>query len=123
MAEKNDSVGDKLASILPAEGTAALLAVNGLIPDRNSDDAFWAEVAAGVVAIFVILWAIRVRKVDSIWQLAFLLVGYAIWATGILWGRLTLKYDDLSDYRWAPAATAVLFTLFIYFVFPAKPAK
>jgi hypothetical protein len=122
--QSNDNYGDKLAKLLPAEGIAALTTVNSLIPDKGRDDKVLIGVVL-VVAVFVYLWASRVRGVSAPKQFVFLLIAYFVWAANIFSVRLV---NYLSDYfnvgdigTYLPALCAILLTLFIPFVFP-EPA-
>jgi hypothetical protein len=119
--DPSDDYATKLAKLLPAEGTAALLAINRLIPDETSTQALAVEILAGVVAVFVALWAFRIRGIKSGMQIAFLLVAYVIWASSIIWDRITPSVGFLSDNPWLPAALAIVFTLFIPLAFPTRP--
>ena len=118
-----DEYSDKLIKLLPAEGIAALLAINRLVPD-DSDYNGWMIAATAIVAAFVVLWAYRMRHITAKLQLAFLLVAFLIWSFNILWDRIQPSVPGLSvEDGWLPAGIAILFTLFIPFVFPTAPEK
>jgi hypothetical protein len=117
-----DTYVDRLVKLLPAEGIAAMTAINGIVPD-NDKSVPWLWGAFLVVGIFVVLWATRARHITSPMQLAFILIAYVIWAANILWETLQAAYEIFSDVGdFAPALVAILFTLFIPFAFPSPPA-
>jgi drug/metabolite transporter (DMT)-like permease len=119
---QNDEYSDKLAKLLPAEGTAALLAINNLIPNESRTD-IWIVVAFFVIGIFVFLWSRKIRNVADPIQLGFLLLGYVVWAANILYGRFDdylEKMFGLGGIDFVPAVIAILYSLFIPLVFPKE---
>lgn len=116
----NDSYSDKLVKLLPAEGTAALLAASNLIPNKNSTDV-WLLVAIIIIGIFVYFWGKNMREITKIPQLVYIVIGYLIWAINITSYRFVAYYQDIFGNAWEsflPALAAILYSLFIPFVFP-----
>ena len=115
-----DGYADKLTKLLPAEGIAALTTINSLMPvQKSSTD--WLLGSAAIVGAFVFLWARLGRQVRNPLQLAFIMLAYLLWSTSILWVHLQALYDWAEQAPpIAPAIAAILFGLFIPFVFPPQ---
>ncbi len=121
--QDSDNYGDKLAKLLPAEGIAALLAIKNIVPDVQSDDKI-IEGSILAIAIFVGLWAYRIRRITNWVQITFLLIAYTIWAMTIFSDRLTANFEGYEDtLAKAIAALAVLCTTFAPLLFPTKGAR
>jgi hypothetical protein len=80
------------------------------------------EGSAFIIGVFVFLWAREARQVRSPVQLIFILLAYLFWSVNILWPVLRVSH------AWAGQASpmtapvlAILFALFIPFVFPPAP--
>jgi FtsH-binding integral membrane protein len=122
---QKDQYSDKLAKLLPAEGTAALLAINNIVPNKSTADP-WILVAVIAIGLFVVLWARKYRQVADNKQLGFLILGFVVWAVNILSGRFTdYYYAWFGDYwfPFVPALIAILYSLFIPLVFEQQGAQ
>ncbi len=116
---QQDNYADRLVKLLPAEGIAALTAINGII-DFQSSNKIWIVIVFLVIGAFVFLWAKIIRGVTSWLQLGFTVLAYVLWATNILWPWAGMIFPQLHDAKpYIPAVLTILFTLFIPFVFPA----
>ncbi len=113
-----DNYSDKLIKLLPAEGIAALTTIKTLLP-AASTSFVWLGMSAGIVGVFVFLWARLMRQVQSGKQLAFTMTAYLLWVVNILWDSLTGSFAMAADAPAVlPAVLSILFALFIPFVFP-----
>jgi hypothetical protein len=118
-----DGYADKLTKLLPAEGIAALTTIYSLMSGK-SENTPALEGAAFIIGVFVFLWAREARQVRSPVQLIFILLAYLLWSVNILWPvlRVSHAWAGQSPQMSAPVL-AILFALFIPFVFPpAQPA-
>jgi hypothetical protein len=116
-----DGYADKLTKLLPAEGIAALTTIYSLMSGK-SENTTALEGSAFIIGVFVFLWAREARQVRSPVQLIFILLAYLFWSVNILWPVLRVSH------AWAGQASpmtapvlAILFALFIPFVFPPAP--
>ena len=119
---QRDEYSDKLAKLMPAEGTAALLAIDNLVPNQSGTDG-WMLFTFVVIGLFVFFWARNVRGIHDGMQLGFLTLGYVIWAANILSGRFDEYYELIFGENWftfVPALVAILYSLFIPLVFPRE---
>jgi hypothetical protein len=77
-----DSYPAKLAKLIPAEVSAAYLAINSLVPPG---DGFSDLMKGSLVAltIFCALYLWKVRNVTSVAQIAFTTASFPVWALNI----------------------------------------
>lgn len=113
-----DNYSDKLIKLLPAEGIAALTHHQDAVA-RGQHSFVWLGMSAGIVGVFVFLWARLMRQVQSGKQLAFTMTAYLLWVVNILWDSLTGSFALAANAPAVlPAVLSILFALFIPFVFP-----
>jgi hypothetical protein len=88
-----DSFASKLAKLIPAEVSAAYLAINSIV---NIDEGFspkmWASLAALTVFCALYLW--KVLGVTSQLQIAFTTASFPVWALNISSARLIDRIDS-----------------------------
>ena len=118
-----DGYAEKLTKLLPAEGIAALTTIYSLL-SASSKDTPALEGAAFIIGVFVFLWAREARQIRSPVQLIFILLAYLLWSANILWPvlRVSHAWAGQAPVMSAPVL-AILFALFIPFVFPKPPAE
>jgi hypothetical protein len=90
--DTTDSFASKLAKLIPAEVSAAYLAINSIVNmDNGFSPTMWASLAALTVFCALYLW--KVLNVTSPLQIAFTTASFPVWAFNISSARLTGMID------------------------------
>ncbi len=109
---ENDSYASKLAKLIPAEVSAAYLAINSLVPTSQGFD-LTMQVSLVVLTILCALYLWQIQHVRSILQVIFTTASFPIWALNIS----SVRSDSLN-------ATALGVTLILVTVaIPLIPTK
>ncbi len=108
----DDAYTDQVRKLIPAEVSAAFLAINSII-DFNDD--YWRWILGFFIALIPVCWLYlaRFQGVTSKLQLAFTsLIAFPIWSSSIAIDRI----DYLADKRFLPACFLIIVTLVAPFV-------
>ncbi|EHR04244.1 MULTISPECIES: hypothetical protein [unclassified Bradyrhizobium] len=79
---ETDSYPAKLAKLIPAEVSAAYLAINSLVPaGEGFSPPIWASLV--VLTVFCALYLWKIQNVTNVLQIAFTTASFPIWALNI----------------------------------------
>jgi hypothetical protein len=87
-----DSFATKLAKLIPAEVSAAYLAINSIVDmDEGFSPKIW--ISLGALTVFCALYLWKVLGVRSLLQIAFTTASFPVWALNISSARLVGQID------------------------------
>ena len=120
MAERQVAVSDpyleKLKKLVPAEVSAAFLAINSLVPLDSSRN-FVVEGAAAILAIVCWFYLSRLQGVRALGQLIFTsLIAFPVWAMNIMISR----FDWLAANSYVPSCILIIVTVVAPLIPPPK---
>lgn len=102
-----DAYADKVKKLIPAEVSAAFLAINSSIEIRD-DYSIWSLVFFLILIPICWLYLYYFQEVESKVQLFFTsLIAFPLWASNMAIDRI----DCLADKRFLPAAGLIIVTL------------
>jgi hypothetical protein len=109
----SDPYLEKIKKLIPAEVSAAYLAINTMIP--SEDSAFmWVLIFSGILMILCWLYLAKFQNVTGVYQLGFTtFVAFPIWAVNI-------SIDRFEIDRYVVSAALVIVTLFAPLVMPKE---
>lgn len=89
---------DRLFKIIPAEVTAAFIAVQTLLTNPNAPNQhFWTLAAfGGFLTVITPLYLHRLQNVTNPYQLVASTISFPVWAANIAVAQVTVEFDWLS---------------------------
>lgn len=113
-----DAYADQLRKLIPTEVSAALIAINAIVPPDPAN-LIWVLIFAGIFAFACILYLRLAQKVEGWWQIIFTsFIVYPVWAATIIVSRF--EQLAINKLTFLPACFMIAVTLIAPFVVRAK---